>query len=83
MFHSVIPFDPLIPCKFASRGCEAVLVEAEIATHENSCRYGKVRCFYDGCNWCGEMEPLLDHLTTHHKIDKVQGKTRYFTMRNT
>ena len=57
------------PCKFQTIGCQMTVLFSDKASHENCCKYEPYLCpgLSGPCNWSGNEEQLIQHLTDTHK----------------
>lgn len=60
-----------VPCK---HGCLTKITYYDIEEHESRCPLGPCFCPVSGCGFVGTTVPLLDHLTTLHKLPKMAFK---------
>lgn len=54
-----------VPCKHR---CGKKMISYKMAEHEKKCFFGPCFCPVSGCGFTGKTRPLLDHLTSLHKL---------------
>ena len=63
------------PCRFTASGCQMNLLMSDKANHEKCCQYEPYQCpgLNGPCNWSGNEEQLIQHLTDTHKWITLNG----------
>ncbi|XP_023718600.1 E3 ubiquitin-protein ligase SIAH1A-like, partial [Cryptotermes secundus] len=60
----------LLPCNYATHGCEVKLIITERRQHEESCEFRPYSCPFpeNCCNWQGSLEDVAPHLKISDRV---------------
>lgn len=68
----------LFPCEFAEKGCPARVGFNNAASHVLNCKYQYYKCPLEPCVWRGEVDSIIEHLTTIHRAVKAENTKVFF-----